>query len=85
MRGSKSPEVDDRLKMRDEESIILEFFRANSESTFARKEIARRAVRRSEYEENPRWADTPLQTLVARDLLEVDDAGLYRLKKKIVI
>ena len=68
------------LKVGGEETIILEFLRANPETAFARKEIARKAIRRSEYESNPRWADTPLQTLVARNLVEVDNGGLYRLR-----
>jgi len=73
------------LRMGDEESIILEFLRARPGSSFARKEIARKAIKRTEYEKNPRWVDTPLQTLVARNLVEIDDGGLYQITRNSTI
>lgn len=67
--------------MTHEECLILDFLRANPETAFARKEIARRAVKRTIYEANPHWVDIPLQALVARGVVEIDDSGFYRLKK----
>ena len=68
--------------MTNEENIILDFLRSSPQTAFARKEIARKAIRRSEYESNPRWADQPLQSLVARGEVEMDDSGLFRLPQR---
>ena len=67
--------------MRDEEVQIINFLQCSPDSWFARKEIARRAVKRKEFEENPHWADTSLADLVARGVIENDLQGRYRLKK----
>jgi len=67
--------------MTNEETTILDFLMAYPESAFSRKEIARKAVRRSVYEENQRWADAPLTALVARKHVEIDDRGYYKYRK----
>ena len=67
--------------MTDEEQTIVTYLATSPESFFARKEIARRAVRRQVYEENPRWADAPLTALVQQGFVEQNDQGLFRLKK----
>ena len=67
--------------MNEEESIILEFFTANPESAFGRKEIARKADRRSTFEKNPRWAEAPLNALVDLKLIEINESGHYQLMK----
>ncbi len=67
--------------MTHEECLILDFLRANAQSAFPRKEIARRAVKRTIYEANPHWVDIPLQALVAKGFVEVDESGFYRIKK----
>jgi hypothetical protein len=67
--------------MTHEENIILQFLRAYPESSFSRREISRKAVKRTVFDENPRWADTPLASLVGQGLVEVDDSGYYKLKK----
>jgi hypothetical protein len=67
--------------MMDTELLVLNFLKTCPEAFFARKEIARRAGRRSLFEENPHWADAPLAALVALDLVEINDSGLYRLKR----
>jgi len=64
--------------MNDEENTILEFLKASLESAFGRKEIARKADRRSTFEENPRWAEAPLNALVDRKLIEINDSGHYQ-------
>ena len=64
-----------------EETLILDFLSERPEPVFARKEIARKAVKRTVYEENPRWADQPLASLVAQDLIEIDEGGLYKYRK----
>ena len=67
--------------MTEAEFTILSFLQSSPESFFARKEIARRAVRRQEYEENPHWADAALAGLVLKDLIEQNQSGQYRFKK----
>ena len=67
--------------MTHEETLILDFLSERPETVFARKEIARKAVKRTVYEENPRWADQPLASLVAQDLIEIDEGGLYKYRK----
>jgi hypothetical protein len=67
--------------MTEEEFTIVAFLQASPETYFARKEIARRAVRRLVYEENQNWADAALAGLLLKGLIEQNDTGLYRLKK----
>jgi hypothetical protein len=67
--------------MSDDELIVLNFLKGSRETWFARREIARRATRRSLYEENPHWADAPLAALVAHDLVVMNDSGLYQFKR----
>ena len=67
--------------MTQEEISVLNFLKRSPESLFARKEIARKAVKRSAYEENPHWADQALAALVAAHEVEVDDSGLYCIRK----
>ena len=65
--------------MTEQETAILDFIRQSPESVFARKEIARKAIRRSEYEKDQHWADQPLAALVSQGLLETNDSGHYHL------
>ncbi len=67
--------------MTDTELTILNYLLSSPEAWFGRREIARRAVKRSVYEENQHWADAPLAALVANKMVEVNDAGLYRYLK----
>lgn len=67
--------------MTEAEYNIVNFLRASPESYYARKEIARRAVRRQEYEENPHWADAALAGLLLQGVIEQNQSGLYRLQK----
>ena len=67
--------------MTDAEQTILTYLGASPESFFARKEIARRAVRREAYEENQHWVDAPLASLVQQKLVEQNEQGQYRLAK----
>ena len=69
------------LIMTDEETIILDFLKEAPETYYARKEIARKAVRRTLYERNPHWADAHLNALVARSLIEQNESGYYRYKE----
>jgi hypothetical protein len=64
-----------------EELAILNFLKGSPESYLARREIARKALRRNVFEENPHWADAPLASLVDLDLVEQDDSGHYKIKK----
>ncbi len=67
--------------MTDEEMAIMNLLRGNPETFMARREIARKALKRSDFEENPHWADAPLASLMDQKLLEQDDSGHYRIKK----
>ena len=63
------------------EPILMQFFEQNPETRFSRKEVSRRAVKRSVFEEEPRWAEDALNALVARGYIETDESGYYSLKK----
>ena len=67
--------------MTDEEQLIMTFLNSSPETYFARREIARRAVRRQVYEENQHWVDAPLSSLVMQGMIEKNDSGQYRAKK----
>jgi hypothetical protein len=67
--------------MTDEEIIILDFLKAAPETWYARKEIARKAVKRILFERNPHWPDAHLNALVARKLIEQNDSGYYKMMK----
>jgi hypothetical protein len=66
----------------DAENRVLDFLSGNPETFFNRKEIARKAVKRREYEEDPNWSQAALPALVERDLIEQNDSGHYRFKKQ---
>jgi hypothetical protein len=67
--------------MTHHEVLILNFLRANPETFFSRKEISLKAVRRREYEADPRWADVPLAALVVKGLVEVNQSGQFKFNK----
>ena len=67
--------------MTQEEINVLNFLRRSPDTLFARKEIARKAVKRTIYDENPHWADQALASLVAAKEIEVDNSGFYRIWK----
>lgn len=58
---------------------IINFLKQNREALYNRKEIARKARRRSDYEEDPHWAVAPLASLVAQKYVLQNDSGLYYL------
>ena len=62
-----------------EEQVIIEFMQQSPETGYSRMEIARKAVTRKEFEENPRWADAPLNALMDRKVVVLDQAGAFRL------
>jgi hypothetical protein len=64
-----------------EEMAIMNFLRGSPNGFVARREIARKALQRSVFEENPHWADAPLTALVDQRLLEQDESGHYRIAK----
>jgi hypothetical protein len=68
--------------MTEAEFTIVNFLQTSPETYFARKEIARRAVRRQLYEENPHWGDAALAGLLLKGVIEQNQSGLYRLKKE---
>jgi len=66
--------------MTTEEYAVVAFLNTSPESYFARKEIARKAVRRQVYDENPHWADAPLASLLIQGVIEQNGSGQYRMK-----
>ncbi len=67
--------------MTTEESAIVNYLKGSPDSYVARKEIARKALKRSLFEEDPHWVDAPLASLVEQGLLEQDESGHYRIKR----
>jgi hypothetical protein len=67
--------------MTEAETMVLQFLQSSSETYFARKEIARRAVRRQIFEDNPHWADAALAGLLLKGAIEQNESGLYRIKQ----
>jgi hypothetical protein len=64
-----------------EELAIVNFLKGSSDSYVARREIARKALKRTVFEENPHWADAPLGGLVDQGAVEQNDSGHYRIKR----
>jgi hypothetical protein len=68
--------------MTSEEIAIMNFLGGMPDLFAARREIARKALKRTIFDENPRWADAPLASLVDQGVVEQDDSGHYRIRKK---
>jgi hypothetical protein len=64
-----------------EELAITNFLKASGDTFVARREIARKALKRQIFEENPHWADAPLGGLVDQGVLEQNESGHYRIKR----
>jgi len=64
-----------------EELAIMNFLKGSPESYVARREIARKALKRTIFEENPHWADAPLASLVDQGLVEQNESGHYKMTK----
>jgi hypothetical protein len=71
--------------MTSEESAITDFLQGSAEGFVARKEIARKAVKRKVFEENPHWVDAPLASLLGQGVVEQNDSAQYRLKRADVL
>lgn len=67
--------------MNYEELAIMNFLRSCGEGFVARREIARKALKRQVFEDNPHWADAPLGGLIDQGFVEQDESGHYRLKR----
>lgn len=59
----------------------MNFLRGSPDAYVARREIARKALKRTLFEENPHWADAPLAALVDQDLVEQNESGHYKIKR----
>ena len=64
-----------------EELAIVNFLKGSPEDFVSRREIARKALKRTFFEEDPHWADAPLASLVNQSVVEQDESGHYRLKR----
>jgi hypothetical protein len=67
--------------MTHEEMAIMNFLQGCGDTYVARREIARKALKRQIFEENPHWTDASLSGLMDRRLLEQNDSGHYRIKR----
>jgi len=65
-----------------EETLVLQFLEESPESFFSRREIARKAVKRREFEENPQWAVSAIAALLEREEIEENIAGSIGWKKR---
>ena len=65
--------------MTAEEFEIVEFLKLSPDTYFTRKEIARKARRKKEYEADPHWASAPLNALVMQGNVHKNESGLYKL------
>jgi hypothetical protein len=68
--------------MNPDERSIWNYLKDFPGQAMSRREIARRAVKRRVYEENPRWVDAPLEALVTRGVVEATEEGHYRLRQR---
>ena len=59
----------------------MDFLRSGPDNFVGRREIARKALKRTVFDEDPHWADAPLTSLVDRNLLEQNESGHYRIKR----
>jgi hypothetical protein len=64
-----------------EETAIMHFLKGSPDDYVARREIARKALKRTIFEENPHWADAPLAALVDQGEVEQNESGHYKIKK----
>jgi hypothetical protein len=64
-----------------EEMAIMNFLRGSPSDYVARREIARKALKRTIFEENPHWADAPLGALVDQGLVEQNESGHYKIAR----
>lgn len=65
-----------------EEMAILTFLKSRPDNFVGRREIARKALRRADFEEDPHWVDAPLASLTDQRLIEQDESGHYRVRKQ---
>jgi hypothetical protein len=66
--------------MDSDEREIIEYLKTWGEDFISAKEICRRAGGKRRYAEDNSWAMPILQRLKARNLLEGDELGRYRIK-----
>jgi hypothetical protein len=66
--------------MNDEQVLIINYLKCSPKTWFGKKEIARRAVKRKVFEENPRWSEEPLAELIAQRVVEENKDGQVRFK-----
>lgn len=65
--------------MTGEEFEIIAFLKLSPDSFFTRKEIARKARSKGDYEANPHWAAAPLNALVMQGQVSQNESGHYKL------
>lgn len=67
--------------MSTEETVVLGFLEESPETWYSRREVARKAVRRSEWEENPNWAAGAISGLLSRGKIEENSSGSIKFRK----
>ncbi len=68
--------------MNTEDSVVLDFLGEAPETWYSRREVARKAVHRRDYEENPNWAMASISGLLSRGMIEENTSGAIKFKKR---
>lgn len=68
--------------MTSEEAVILQFLEENPETWFSRREVARKAVSREEYEANRNWASAAFSGLLLRGKIEENESGHVKFRQR---
>ena len=66
-----------------DEREIYYFLKAFRKEFLSAKEICRRAGGKRRFREDESWALPPLVRMVERNILETDDAGAYRIRRRV--
>jgi hypothetical protein len=64
-----------------EETTVLNFLEETQETWFSRREIARKAINRRNYEKDPNWAAAAITSLSSRGLIEENAAGTFKFRQ----
>jgi hypothetical protein len=65
-----------------EESTVMNFLEETPDAWYSRREVARKAVKRKIFQEDPNWAAVAISSLLTQGLIEENVAGTIKFKKK---
>jgi len=70
------------FRMTQDEQDILVYFKCNPKIWASAKEVARQVGGKFRFNQDPDWPKPLLKKFAAKNLLDVDASGAYRLKEK---